>query len=204
LDISEPVPTPGTEIAWWPYGADIHNTAPTKTLSVADPHNFTVSPTDFVGYTGSWYVYPNPVLAFNVIDPQIDLGIEDVTLGTDVTNGSILRGDELGFLINSNLFGGEPGTPILIKVWKPDGNISTTLINRTGYSTSLDGILVSSQPFHTGPIWDSLNGIYPPGVYTARAECNLNGMKENYNIIGKTFTQNYTIAIDASSPPQLV
>ena len=200
LDISSRSPRQ-YQIAWWPSAADIHIDAPIKILNVADPLNFFVAPSDFVDFTGSWYVYPNPTLAFIVIDPQLDLGIEDITTGTDVTNGSILRGDELGFRIDSNLFGGEPGTPILIKVWEPDGSISTALVNRTGDSPTLDGILVSSQPFHTGAIWDSLNGMYSPGVYTVRAECNLNGMKDNYNIIGKTVSQNYTITIDESSAP---
>ncbi len=65
---------------------------------------------------------------------------------------------------------------------------------------------MSSQPFHTGAIWDSLNGIYSPGEYTVRAECNLNGMKDNYknngeDFVGKTVSQNYTVTIDELSEP---
>ena len=200
LDVSEPVPVPGTQIGWWVSAADVGSTAPSMIIQIQDPLNFFVDPNNFVGYTGTWYVLPEKTVAFIVQDPSLDLSIDDVTIGTDITNAAIIPGDEIGFKINSNLYGGDPGTPIAIKVISPSGSTYTTLVNKTGIETSLNDILVSSQPFHTGGIWDTLNNTYALGEYTIRAECNLNGMKDNYKMdgqdyIGKTVSPNRTISL---------
>ncbi|MEN6443670.1 MAG: DUF3821 domain-containing protein [Methanoregula sp.] len=207
LDITAAVPA-GSSIAWWPPAVDINVTSPTITILPPDRSNFYVDPTDFVVYTGNWYVYtgvlPPGSLAFIVKDPQLDLGIEDVTRGTDITNGAILHGDELGFLINSNLFTGAPGTPISIHVLAPGGSTYSSLTNKVGTTTSLGSVLVSSQPYHTGAIWNTANGLYPDGVYIVHAECNLNGMKDNYknagaDYVGKTVSPAYTVTLKSSS-----
>ena len=203
LDITAAVPV-NSSIAWWPPMSDINITAPTKIIASPNRSSFFVSPTNFVGYTGDWYVYtglpPPASLAFIVKDPQLDLGIEDVSKGTDITNGTLQRGDELGFLINSNLFNGAPGTPLSIIVRSPSGTNYSALVNKVGTTTTLSSILVSSQPFNTGALWDTSNGLYPVGAYTVHAECNVNGMKDNYknggvDYVGKTVSQAYTITL---------
>jgi len=209
LDITAAVPAIAS-IAWWASGADINVTAPTRIIFPSDRLNFYISPSDFVGYTGNWYVYtgspPPASLAFVVQDPALDLGIEDVTTGTDITNGVIVPGDEIGFTINSNLYIGDPGTPISINITAPEGSYYTTLVNKSGATTILNNILVSSQPFRTGAIWDSSNSLYLAGVYSVRAECNMNGMKDNYknagaDYTGKTVSQTYSITLVPVSPP---
>ena len=42
-------------------------------------------------------------MAFNVVDPSIDVSIWDYTENRDVTGKTIPFGDELGFTITSNL-----------------------------------------------------------------------------------------------------
>ncbi|MCX6688892.1 MAG: DUF3821 domain-containing protein, partial [Methanoregula sp.] len=41
-------------------------------------------------------------------------------------------------------------------------------------------------PYSTGSWWDTANSAYSPGTYTIWAECNVNRMKDNYDVIGKT------------------
>jgi hypothetical protein len=184
LDISEPVPDAGTEMGWWAVESEIGSSDPSKTIVVADPLNFYVDPDNFVGYTGNWYVLPGKTLGFTVIDPQLSLRIEDVTAGTDCTDGKIVKGHEIGFIINGNLYSADPGTPVSINMTGPAGNLNMT-------------VLVTSASFHTGAVWDSKD---LSGVYTIRAECNLNGMKDNYqisgqDIVGKTVSETRTITL---------
>jgi hypothetical protein len=183
LDISEPVPAAGTEMGWWD-GPDIEHSAPSKTIVVADPLNFYVDPVNFVGYTGNWYVLPGKTLGFTVIDPQLSLSIEDVTAGKDCTDGKIVKGHEIGFIITGNLYSPDTGTPVSINMTGPAGNLNTT-------------VLVTSASYHTGAVLDSGS---LSGMNTIRAECNLNGMKDNYQIsgqeiVGKTVSETRTITI---------
>ena len=44
-------------IGWWASAATITTSAPTKTINLAGRYtNFQVAPSDFVGYTGNWYL----------------------------------------------------------------------------------------------------------------------------------------------------
>ena len=111
---------------------------------------------------------------------------------------------ELVFVVNSHLYNGAPGPPISIQVRAPNGTSYTSLVNKNETSTSLNSILVSSQPFHTGALCDTANSLYPPGIYTVHAECNLNGMKDNYksggaDYVGKTVSPSYTISLTSGS-----
>jgi len=47
-----------TQIGWWASAAVITTTPPTKAISLTGRDtNFLVTPSDFVGYTGNWYLY---------------------------------------------------------------------------------------------------------------------------------------------------
>lgn len=206
LDISQIVPIPGTTIGWW-VSPDASG-APAFSTTVKDPLNFFVDPSIFVGYTGIWYVVTDENTAdkssfFYIQDPLIGLSIEDANTGTIISDGEIVQGDEIGFVINNNFFS-DPGTPISIIVRSPDGKYYTTLVNEAGIKTQLNGIAVNANPFHTGAIWDPLNKAYAPGVYTVRAEITLNGMSDNYNVVGKTVSATHTVTIPSTLPPKLV
>ena len=106
LDISTAMAT-NTTLAWWPSDVFVGVTAPSKIINVTGrEHAFSVSPDDFVGYTGAWYSSadenPNTTLpvAFNVVDPAIDFSIWDYTTGRDVTGRAVPVGDDLGFIVN--------------------------------------------------------------------------------------------------------
>ena len=81
----------GTVIGWWAWEADIFVTPPTKTLDLAGREtSFKVSPAEFVGYTGTWYLlnssngkaatdsHGNPIPLFLVTDPSLDIRIWDL------------------------------------------------------------------------------------------------------------------------------
>ena len=206
LDISQIVPIPGTSIGWW-VSPDASG-APAFLTTVKDPLNFFVDPSIFVAYTGIWYVVTEENTAdkssfFYIQDPLIGLSIEDANTGTIISDGEIVQGDEIGFVINNNFFS-DPGTPISIIVRSPDGKYYTTLVNEAGIKTQLNGIAVNANPFHTGAIWDPLNKAYAPGVYTVRAEITVNGMNDNYNVIGKTISATHTVTIPGTLPQKPV
>jgi len=113
-----------TQIGWWASAANIYNTAPSRTLDLKTRYNnLLVSPSDFVGYTGNWYLlengaaYKNPVegcgcdangcsasLVFTVADPSLDIRIWDYTTNQDVTGKSVPQGELLGFRIDTNMY----------------------------------------------------------------------------------------------------
>ncbi len=205
-----------TQIGWWASAANIYNTAPSRTLDLGSRSaSMMIAPSDFVGYTGNWYLlesngaaYKNPVsgcgcdangcsasLVFTVQDPDLDIRVYDATLGVDATsNGWITTDSEVEFRIRTNLYqiADRPGVsavPIEIHVQSPDGATYSALINKAGTTTSLKDIPVSTSPYSTGPIWDTgRHDTYPYGTYTIWAECNVNSMKDNYPVSGKTYT----------------
>lgn len=223
-----------TQIGWWASAANIYNTAPSRTLDLGSRSaSMMIAPSDFVGYTGNWYLlesngaaYKNPVsgcgcdangcsasLVFTVQDPDLDIRVYDATLGVDATsNGWITTDSEVEFRIRTNLYQiadrpGVPAVPIEIHVQSPDGATYSALINKAGTTTSLTDIPVSTSPYSTGPIWDTgRHDTYPYGTYSIWAECNVNSMKDNYPVSGKTYTpftgildQDRNLAIDVNA-----
>ncbi|MHB8053611.1 MAG: DUF3821 domain-containing protein, partial [Methanoregula sp.] len=121
-----------TTIGWWASAADIYNSAPSKTIDLSTRYyNFMVAPSDFVGYTGNWYLldangraysaFNNPditvpdtcgctlssciaSLVFTVADPSLDMRIWDYTTNNDVTGKSVPQGEKLGFRIDTNMY----------------------------------------------------------------------------------------------------
>ena len=210
-------PPPLTDIGWWASAADIYTTSPSRTIPVGSRYtSMMIAPSDFAGYTGNWYLlgsngraYSSGVpgcgctaqgciasLVFTVADPNLDIRVMDATLGVDATsNGWITTGSEVAFKITTNLYQmgerpGVSGVPVTIRVQSPDGASYSSLINKNGVSTNIEGVMVSTSPFSTGAIWDTgKSDTYPFGTYRIWAECNVNSMKDNYNVPGKTYTE---------------
>jgi hypothetical protein len=145
-------------------------------------------------------------LVFSVADPDLDIRVEDATLGYDATDGWVPVDDEVQFRITTNLYQiaqrpGVSAVPIRIYVRSPDGATLSALINKAGTTTSLLEIPVTSTPHTTGPIWDTgRRDTYPMGTYTVWAECNVNSMKDNYPVLGKTISSNAGMLSQESNP----
>jgi hypothetical protein len=101
-----------TQIGWWASAADISSTAPSKVIDLKTRYaSFTVAPSDFVGYTGTWYLLGldgkaanQDPLVFTVADPMLDIRIWDFDLDADVTGTTVTQGDKLGFRIDTNMY----------------------------------------------------------------------------------------------------
>lgn len=195
----------GTTIAWWASGASIATSSPDSSFIVSDATNFYASPQQFGAYTGSWYALPEKTPVFTIASPNLNLRIEDTTVGVDVTgNKWVYRGDVIGFRIETNLISivqrtGSPSVPITIKVQTPDGGVYSTLVNN-GVSTVIDPYPVTVSPQNTGGIWDTGNSAYSAGTYTIWAECNANRMKDNYEASGKTVTPHMSLKNQEQNP----
>ncbi len=192
-----------SRIGWWASGASITASSPDYSISVSNPANFYISPTDFGSHTGAWYRLNSSGnvngAAFTVVDPRLVLKVEDTTVDVDVTDKWVPTGDSISFRIETNLVSisqrpGVTSTPITIKVESPGGAIYTSLVNSAGMSTSTVDIPVTSTPYFTGSIWDTGRvAVYPTGTYTVWAECNVNFMNDRYGEVGKTTTRQISL-----------
>jgi len=197
-------------LGWWASGAPIASASPDKTISVPNPGSFMVYKTDFQSYTGTWYRLKSASAAngtaFNVVDPYLDLKIEDTTVSTDVTNKWVPTDDELRFRIDTNLVqmiqrNSVSAVPITIKIRSPDGTLLNALVSKSGQTTSLVDYQVTTSPQYTGSLWGTSNrAMYPPGTYSVWAECNVNSMKDNYNQAGKTVSTTVTVLNQDQNP----
>jgi hypothetical protein len=197
-----------TQIGWWASGAAITTTSPAQLVPATSP--FSVAPSTFGQYTGVWYRLtsqgkPDGV-AFIVADPSLDIRVEDTTVNVDVTNHWVPRGDDIRFRIDTNLnaISTQRGTPvpITIKVQSPDGGVYSALVNKAGAPTTLENVEVTTSPFYylSTPIWDTGNSIYPVGSYTIWAECDANSMKDNYDVTGKTISEQTSLLDQDQNP----
>lgn len=202
-----------TQVGWWASAASIADSSPTGFVSITNPASFTISQSPFGSLTGAWY-HLNPSgkangTAFNVAEPQLGIIVEDTTVNVDVTDKWVPTDDELRFRIDSNLapISGRTGqtfTPITIKVQSPDGALFSALISKSGVTTSIVDYPVTTTPQYvlpTGPIWGTSNrATYPPGTYTIWAECNVNSMKDNYGVVGKTISRKVSLLNQDQNP----
>jgi PKD repeat protein len=213
-----------TTIAWWANETYIGFAAPTKPINLNTRYtSLTVAPSDFVGFTGNWYVLQNDGtnvtgLAFIVADPALDLRIWDFDHASDVTGTSVLQGTRLGFRIGTNMYGAvynrspiDPATDGFINIIvKNESSITfPALYNESTDAGSIAGPnsllanFVNGQPWYWGSAitsWktdarDSGTYIYPGGTYTAMAESTLNHMKDNYKDGGADYTGKTVSAI---------
>lgn len=199
-----------SQIGWWASAAAIGTSSPSGLIQVSNPTGFSISQNLFGSQTGVWY-HLNPSgkangTAFIVADPQLDIIVEDTTVNVDVTDKWVPTGDELRFRIDTNLYPisgrtGESSTPITIRVQSPDGALFSSLISNSGVTTSIVNYPVVATPQYTDSIWGTGNrDTYPPGTYTIWAECNVNSMKDNYGITGKTISRKVSLLNQDQNP----
>jgi hypothetical protein len=199
-----------TILGWWASGAAIASSSPDYTVSVPNTASFSVYPGDFKTHTGNWYrmVSLSQVngTAFSVVDPQLDIRVEDTTVNVDVTDKWVPTGDDLQFRIDTNLLqmiqrAGVTSVPITIKVQTPQGTTLTSLVNRNGAVTQIDSYPLTTTPEYTGAIWSTSNrDMYSPGTYQVWAECNVNSMKDNYGETGKTISSQVSLLNQDQNP----
>lgn len=209
LNIAAANVTAGSQIARFGGGGNVQTDAPSDLVTVSDPTSFYVSPTQFGSAAGAWYTFPGRQLAFIVKDPSLQLRVINGRTGREIGTGAI-SGDPLGFRIETNLDAmaqrpGVAGAPITIHVRDPTGAEFTSLVNG-GVTTSLVNIPVNASVYETGPIWATDTSQYRAGSYEVWADCNANGMKDNYNQVGKTTTRSQTgtsIQVGGTSGPSI-
>ena len=209
LNIAATGVTAGTQIAHFGAGGNVQTDAPSDLVTVSDPSSFYVAPTTFGGLTGSWYTFPGRQLAFIVKDPSLQLRVINGRTDREIGTGSV-SGDPLGFRIETNLDAmaqrpGVAGAPITIHVRDPTGAEFTSLVNG-GVTTSLVNIPVNASVYNTGAIWATDTPQYRAGSYQVWADCNANGMKDNYNQVGKTTTLSQTgtaVQVGGTSGPSI-
>jgi len=209
LDISAAM-GPDTKIGWWASAADIATTSPTQSIDLTGRINdFIVNPSEFEGYTGNWYRLNTAGKAdgpaFLVADPQLAVTYEDTTVDVNPALHWIPSGDDIRFKIDTNLaqIASQRSTPapITIKVQSPDGAVYSSLLNAGGVPSSIVNIPVTTLPFYTGSIWNMGNpAIYPAGTYTIWAESNINQMKDNYEVVGKTVSKPVNLLNQGDNP----
>ena len=196
-----------SQIGWWASGAAVATSSPDQTYSVSSPTNFFVAPSTFGSYTGNWYRLDTSFKpdgpAFNVVDPHLAVRVEDPTVSIDATNKWVPRGDQVSFVLDTNLIamnqrGASP--QLTLYVQSPDGAQFSSLLNSAGNPTPISHILVTTSPFYLNSIWNTGNSMYAPGLYTIWAECNVNGMKDNYGVTGKTVSAQVTILDQDQNP----
>ena len=201
LDITQTGTTSSTMIGWFGNGNNGTYGVPVATTSVGDAKNFYIAPSVFSGKTGPWYNLSSKELAFYVEDPSLTIRIFDETSNFELTGANMYvpKGDQVGYRVDTNLvpIANRPGItmfPITIHVRTPNGNELAEVSNYP-----LKDIMISSSPFSTGPVWDT--STYASGTYTVWAVCNVNSMKDNYPVDGKTETpQTANVQISSSNP----
>ncbi len=209
LNIAATGITPGGQIARFGAGGNIQTDAPSDVMAVSDPTSFYVSPGTFATATGAWYTWPGRQLAFIVKDPSLQVRVINTRTGREPGSGYI-SGDPLGFRIETNLYSmaqrtGVAGAPVTIHVRDPTGAEFTSLQGPTGATTSLVNIPVNSSVYETGAVWTTDTSRYRAGSYEVWADCNANGIKDNYNQIGKTTTrsQSGTVQVGGTTGPSI-
>lgn len=198
-----------TQIAHWSEHSTPGIDEPDYIRTISDSNSFFAHPTVFVGKEGNWYQWHDNVkgpLAFNILDPQLDLKIWDGTEDKDITDGDVKVGNYVNFLIETNMGflitrpGYHPGdAPFRIKILDENGvkyydyligkdNKENTLTNlkvnkESWYWVSPDVKHDSPTPedgWNTAALNDLGESLYEPIFYTVWVECNANGMKDNY------------------------
>jgi hypothetical protein len=200
LDIRPAGVSTGSTIAWWSDSSSITTGVPSASVSVDDASNFYIAPVTFSGKAGPWYTFPARQLAFYVNDPSLDIRIIDDSSDFEVvgTVRWVPKGDSVSFRIENNLFqmtkrSGVSGAPVTIYVRSPDGAEFSQLSGN-----NLINIPVNTNTYSTGPIWST--GSYTSGTYTIWADCNANGMNDNYNVAGKTRSPDKSMLLQSVNP----
>lgn len=94
---------------------------------------------------------------------------------------------------------------INIIVKSDSGSTYSSLVASNGTSMSLKNQYISIIPYYwNGGSWktNATSGgqrVYQNGNYTVSAECVLNGMKDNYNVVGKTVSETQNVRLGSDS-----
>ena len=156
-------------IGWWASAAAITTSAPTKTLNLAGRYsNFQVAPSDFVGYTGNWYVLQSdgttaqtgatgsPVAVFNCQDPTLEVAAWDFVQASDVTGKSVPQGTHLGIQIKTNMYAAtyaSRSNAIATEIFfLPDGMTSALMPDGSTSITNLNTTGINNGSFTEGPL----------------------------------------------------
>ena len=206
-----PVPA-GTILSWYTGSQVVGSSAPAATVTVTDPNNFYVSPATFVGRTGNWYEGNNATVAVVVNAPSIVVNAWDQQSQHIVTGQSVPSGDYVNFRIESNVYviprereanvSADNQTGFMdLRVRTSDGTVYIALSQDQNTAIPITSLSVNALPFfwvsntsgpfgwNTGVVDFQGNRVYRAGVYSFWAECNLNGMEDNYkDASGNDFT----------------
>jgi PGF-CTERM protein len=219
LDVSAAVAS-GSTIAWFASGTNPATDAPNYQINVGDATNFYVSPADFVGRTGNWYIGGTTTVAFSVFDPSLDIKVWDNNANKDVTGKQVVAGEFLNFRVETNTYSvaSRPGYNattdgfVTIKVKTADGATYTALYQDATTAIPLTKqtvdkslwtwVAVSPTTGWNTAVTDAAGSrLYKAGTYTVSAELALNGIKDNYkapdgsDYTGKTVTALKTVTI---------
>ncbi len=208
--------TNGMTLGWFQAGSNVLAGSPDDMLIVSDAANFNVGAGT---REGAWYDVNNrgAVPVINVKDPSLALRILRVNADgstADVTDKTVTQSDRLTFRVDSNLaaVNEQRGAPamVTIKVSDPNGNVYSHLLTTDATGADVLNSLqvgVTSDVYRVpgagenGAMWYTDNANYGRGEYKAWAECNLNGMKDNYkdpsgaDYSGKTITSQHTVTV---------
>jgi predicted secreted protein len=206
-----PVPS-GSVISWYSGEKTPGVSPPDAMIAISDATHFYVSPVDFTGRTGNWYIGYTTSVAFVVIDPSVDVKVWDQNAQKDVTGKTVTRGHFANFRIDSNLYtiserpGYDPSTDgfMTIKVKNTDGSVYSKLFQSPSVTIPLSNLSDNAGPFFWVPANDPVRGwntgLYNPGMYTVWARCNANKMNDNYDVSGKTISSVKTVSIGFPVP----
>ena len=178
-------------VAWFASGTNPNTDTPNYIVAVGNPASFYVAPADFVGRTGNWYRWngANQGVAFNVVDPSIDIKVWDQNANKDVTGKQVPGGNFLNFRVETNTYSivNRPGYAgegfVKIKVKTADGATYTSLYQSSTTAIPLTNQAVTSSLWYwVTPAGDATKGwntavaaadgtrLYKAGTYTVSAE----------------------------------
>ncbi len=209
------------QIAWFAPGTTPATDTPNYVIAVGNPASFYVAPADFVERTGYWYNWngANMGVAFNVVNPAIDIKIWDQNANKDVTGKQVPAGNVENFRIETNTYSvvNRPGYAgegfVTIKVRTAYGATYTALKTPSGVMKALTGQAVTQSLWYwavpsgnTSVGWDTAaeyggTRLYPAGPYMVSAELTLNKIRDNYkapdgsDYTGRTVTPAKTVTI---------
>jgi PGF-pre-PGF domain-containing protein len=226
LNMTDLAPT-GSVISWYPSGANIANPS-SRTVRIADSNNFAVSPGNFAGYAGTWYIGNPPAsssdVAFVVVDPAINVMVWDADDDKDVSGTTVPAGHRLLFRVDTNAYSaasrqfvGDSSGFVGINLTDPSGarlagvyNMSVSETNSKSYNLKKQ-FLVNMNPWYWGngidKYWNtsatdiSSARIYPDGTYTVGTRLFLNNISDNYKNNGADYLgKTYTVTTITIGP----
>jgi hypothetical protein len=200
LNISAVIPGDMYQIAWFAPGTNPTVDVPAQIITVPSKTSFYVNPSQFIGETGTWYLWNRSVqgVAFQVVSPNLNLRVWDQETNSDVSGAGVPPGTLVNFRIETNLIpitqrvGYDPATDgyITVLVTTPDGATLNALVGPDGNSISTKNLNVNALPYYwvapgttngwdTGAVGQTGARLYKAGVYTARLDYNVNQLEDN-------------------------